>query len=161
MKAVIASLLEVQRCVGTDGMTPTGHEVEGDFLDAAFAAWASVTQIFRDRSLHSGSTKTTPSIVSLGNVSSLKRVNAWESCMLCSDNIWQLNNDGKNISRKTAWKFPLHPCLGSAPIARNHGDGTFVLFFLTTGVKKVGKQNSRTLGTSPSRIRRLVRRSDS
>ena len=57
MKAVVASLLKVQRCVGIDGTSPTGHEVECDFLDAVFAAWASVTQIFCNRSLHSGSKK--------------------------------------------------------------------------------------------------------
>ena len=36
-KAVAASLL-VQGCVGTDGASPAGHEVEGDFRYAGLAA---------------------------------------------------------------------------------------------------------------------------
>ena len=37
-KAVAASLLEMQGCVGTDGASPAGHEVEGDFRYAGLAA---------------------------------------------------------------------------------------------------------------------------
>ena len=44
--AVAASLLEMQGCVGTDGASPAGHEVEGDFRHAGLAAQASVVQVF-------------------------------------------------------------------------------------------------------------------
>ena len=37
-KAVAASFLEMQGCVGTDGASPAGHEVEGDFRYAGLAA---------------------------------------------------------------------------------------------------------------------------
>ena len=37
-KAVAGSLLEMQGCVGTDGASPAGHEVEGDFRCAGLAA---------------------------------------------------------------------------------------------------------------------------
>ena len=37
-KAVAASLLEKQGCVGADGASPAGHEVEGDFRYAGLAA---------------------------------------------------------------------------------------------------------------------------
>ena len=45
-KAVAASRLEMQGCAGTDGTSPAGHEVEGDFR---YAGSSNVAHVFLRR----------------------------------------------------------------------------------------------------------------